>query len=247
MPRRSALPPRAPRPTLAQQHPPRPDLGVIAARLRERYLPTLPAPRVSAEPLDDLIEAVLNQQNTRATTERQYAALRRAYPTWDAALADGPDGIEAVLRDAGGGLARVKADYVWNILYALLERGDLSLQHLRHLDDADARTALESLPGVGMKTASALLLFDLARPAMPVDGHIDRVSKRLHLIPERWNVLKAERWYDEVLPRDWAQRYAYHVATIRHGRETCLTRAPRCNACVLRDLCPSEPLLNPDA
>nr|WP_246363069.1 endonuclease III [Deinococcus budaensis] len=206
-------------------------------------MPTPPAPRVSPEPLDDLVETILAQQNTSALTRRQFAALRAAYPVWEAALADGPDGIEATLRAAGGGLARLKADYLWNVLHRLEEtRGELSLRVLRELDDPAARALLESLPGVGMKTASLMLLFDLARPAIPVENNIWRVAGRLDLVPARWNVLKVERWFDEVLPRDWATRYVFHVSGVRHGRQTCLARRPRCESCVLRDLCPSAPL-----
>lgn len=198
---------------------------------------------MSPEPLDDLVETILAQQNTAALTRRQFAALKAAYPVWEAALADGPDGVEAVLRGAGGGLARTKADYIWNVLHRLEEtRGRLSLHDLRGMDDKRARALLESLPGVGMKTASLLLLFDLARPAIPVENNIHRVAGRLDLIPPRWNVLKAERWFDEVLPRDWATRYTFHVSAIRHGRQTCLSRRPRCETCVLRDLCPSAGL-----
>ncbi|WP_051086929.1 endonuclease III domain-containing protein [Deinococcus apachensis] len=235
-----------PRPTPAQEAPPPDHLPEILRRLAEAYLPSPPAPRVSPEPLDDLVETILAQQNTSALTRRQFAALKAAYPVWEAALADGPDGVEAVLRAAGGGLARIKADYIWNVLHRLEELqspgeegSPLSLRALRSMDDAEARALLESLPGVGMKTASLLLLFDLARPAIPVENNIWRVAGRLDLIPARWNVLKAERWFDEVLPRDWATRYTFHVSAIRHGRQTCLSRRPRCEVCVLRDLCPS--------
>lgn len=218
-------------------------------RLAVTFLPTPPTPHVSREPLDDLIRLILAQQNTGLLTRRQFGALRAAYPVWEAALADGPDGIEAALRAAGGGLARTKADYIWNVLHRLVELclpgeggGKLSLRALRTMKDGEARALLESLPGVGMKTASLLLLFALARPAIPVENTIHRVAGRLDLIPARWNVLKAERWFDEVLPRDWATRYTFHVSAIRHGRQTCLARHPRCARCVLQDLCPSASL-----
>ncbi|EYB67948.1 HhH-GPD [Deinococcus phoenicis] len=234
---------RVPRLTPAQEVPPPAHLPEIMRRLAQTYLPTPLTPQVSREPLDDLIRIILAQQNTSALTRRQFGALRAAYPVWEAALADGPDGVEAVLRAAGGGLARTKADYIWNVLHRLEEtRGELSLRGLRTLNDADARALLESLPGVGMKTASLLLLFDLARPAIPVENNIHRVAGRLDLIPARWNVLKAERWFDGVLPRDWAARATFHVSAIRHGRQTCLSQRPRCEVCVLRDLCPSAGL-----
>lgn len=225
--------------SLAEHSPPA-TLPEIARRLEEHYLPTLPTPRRAAEPLNGLIQTVLSQQNTGVITARQFAALRAAYPVWEAALLGGPDGIEAVLRGAGGGLARTKAGYIWQILERLdTERGALSLRDLQDLDDAQARALLESLPGVGRKTASCVLLFDLARPAMPVDTHIWRVARRLELVPGVWSAVKVEKWFDAALPRTWAQRYAFHVATFRHGRDTCKAQRPRCGECVLSDLCPS--------
>lgn len=212
----------------------------MARRLRERYLPMPPAASLSAEPLDGLIKTILSQQNLGVITRRQFAGLKAVFPTWEAALQDGPDGIEAALRAVGGGLIRIKADRIWNVLYRLHEeRGTLSLRDTRGMDDAEVRRLLEDLPGVGPKTASCVLLFDLARPAMPVDTHIERISRRLELVPARWNAVKIERWYEEVLPRSYAERYTFHVSTIRHGQQVCRSQRPLCAECLLQELCPS--------
>jgi endonuclease-3 len=119
------------------------------------------------------------------------------------------------------------------------ERGLLSLQDTTQMGDAQVRALLEALPGVGPKTASCVLLFDLARPAMPVDTHIERISRRLELVPVKWNAVRIERWYEEMLPRTWAERYTFHVSTIRHGQQICRSHRPRCAECLLQDLCPS--------
>ncbi|MFC4453310.1 endonuclease III [Deinococcus sonorensis] len=234
---------RSPLP-LSVQHPAPSSLPEISRRLAEQYLPLPPLPSVSREPLDGLIRTILSQQNVAPITRRQFEGLKAAYPRWEAALADGPDGIETTLRAAGGGLARVKAQAIWGTLNQLEEqRGELSLRDTRQLPDQAVRSLLEGLPGVGMKTASCVLLFDLARPAMPVDTHIDRISKRLELLPTQWNAVKVERWYDEVLPRQWQDRYTFHVSMIRHGQQTCRAQRPRCELCVLQDLCPSAGLV----
>ncbi|THF89047.1 endonuclease III [Deinococcus sp. KSM4-11] len=218
----------------------------MARRLRDRYLPDPPRAQRAPEPLDGLISTILSQQNTAPITRRQFAALKATYPRWEAALADGPDGIETVLRDAGGGLSRLKAGYIHAALAHLeATRGALSLRDLRDLPDTEVRALLEGMPGVGMKTASCVMLFDLIRPAMPVDTHIWRISTRLGLTPEGWNAVKVERWFDRVLTREWAARYTFHVSAIRHGRETCRARNPRCDQCVLLDLCPAAALLGP--
>lgn len=230
------MPPRS----LTQQSPPPEFLPGVLESLRQHYLPTLPAPRRFAEPLSGVIRVILAQQNTRRVASRQWETLNAVYPRWEAALADGPDGIEATLRQAGGGLTRMKADYIYGVLNALAEsRGELSLRFLRDLDDTGIRRTLESLPGVGMKTTSLVMLFDLLRPAMPVDSHIERWTKRLELVPARWSANRVEQWYDEAVPRDWETRYALHLSGVDHGQETCKSHKPLCAQCVLRQWCPS--------
>ena len=228
------------KPSLLEQHPVPPQLTEVARRLRERYLPDPPLPERSAEPLDGLIKTILSQQNLGVITRRQFGGLKAVYRNWESALLDGPDGIEAALRAVGGGLIRLKADRIWNVLHMLQEeRGLLSLQDTKEMDDAQVRTLLEGLPGVGPKTASCVLLFDLARPAMPVDTHIERISRRLELVPAKWNAVHIERWYEQVLPRTWQERYTFHVSTIRHGQQVCRSQRPLCAECLLQDLCPS--------
>ena len=208
--------------------------------LRQQYVPELPAPRRFPEPLDGVIRVILAQQNTRRVASRQWESLKTVYPRWEAALADGPDGIEATLRQAGGGLTRMKAGYIYGVLNAIAEsREELSLRFLRDLDDAELRRTLEALPGVGMKTISLVMLFDLLRPAIPVDGNIERWTKRMELVPARWNANKVEQWYDQAVPRDWETRYALHLSGVDHGQETCKSQTPQCAACVLREWCPS--------
>ncbi|GGR46929.1 hypothetical protein GCM10008959_04970 [Deinococcus seoulensis] len=219
----------------------------VSARLEAEYLPGGPAP-LTGRPetlLSGLIRTVLGQQNTRAAAARQYAALRESYPRWEAALLDGPDGIEGTLKAAGGGLHRSKARHIHALLEALDDTGTLSLEGLRDQSDADARARLEALPGVGRHTASLILLFDLRRAAMPVEGNLDRLARRLEWVPDTWTAARVVRWFDAVTPPTWAARAALHVAGVRHGREVCTARHPRCDTCVLADLCPSAAILGP--
>jgi len=115
------------------------------------------------------------------------------------------------------------------------ERGELSLDFLADWPLEEARQWLTSMNGVGPKTAAIILLFALGRPAFPVDTHIHRVSKRLGLIGPRVSREKAHEELEAlVAPEDY---YAFHLNVIRHGREVCTSRKPRCAECCLRDLC----------
>lgn len=192
------------------------------------------------EPLDGLLRLILAQQNTWAVAQRQWEALRAAYPQWEAVLVAEPEEVEGVLRSAGGGLARSKSRTIWGIVqYLSEEHGKPSLRFLHRLPPAKSRAALQVLPGVGQRTASLTLLFHLAQPAAAVDGNIERLLHRLEVVPPTWKADRQELWLEGVLPLDAAYRAAFHRAGVRHGREVCTRQRPRCGACVLREWCPS--------
>jgi endonuclease-3 len=115
------------------------------------------------------------------------------------------------------------------------ERGRLELDFLREMSIEEARAWLMAMDGIGPKTAAIILLFSLGRPAFPVDTHIHRVSRRLGLIPPKASREKAHELLEAMLPPE--TYYAFHLNLIRHGREVCQARKPRCELCTLRDLC----------
>ena len=89
--------------------------------------------------------------------------------------------------------------------------------------------------GVGPKTASIVLLFSLGKPAFPVDTHIQRVTGRIGLRPEKMSNEQAHRYLAESFPPETYQ--AAHLNIIRLGREVCHPRKPECDRCVLQSLC----------
>ena len=109
------------------------------------------------------------------------------------------------------------------------------------------REYLSALPGVGPKTAACVLLFSLGKPAFPVDTHVLRVSKRLGLLPTKTTMEQAHGIFEAMLDSagpgrkaqwDADDMLALHLGLVRHGRETCAARRPRCEICPLLDLCP---------
>ena len=96
------------------------------------------------------------------------------------------------------------------------------------------RAALESLPGVGRKTANVVLNTAFGHPTIAVDTHIFRVSNRTAIAPGK-NVLEVEKRLERLVPEEF-KRDAHHWM-ILHGRYTCIARKPLCSQCIIRELC----------
>lgn len=188
----------------------------------------------SRDPLGTLVDTILSQHTSDTNRDRAFARLRARFPTWEALYRASTAQIAAAIRPAG--LARVKAPRIRAVLRRVArERGRLSLAFLRRWPRGRARAWLRSLPGVGPKTAAIVLQFALAKPAFAVDTHVDRVGRRLGLIPPRMSTEDAHDWMEAVVP---VSRYGpFHRLLVRHGREVCAARRPRCEVCPVRRWC----------
>jgi endonuclease-3 len=132
----------------------------------------------------------------------------------------------------------VKTQRIQAVLAALSTDGEPPrLPDLAAMPLAEARHCLTDLPGVGPKTAACVLMFSLGLPALPVDTHVHRVSRRLGLIPDRMSAEAAHTALEALTPP--ADVYRLHVDLIRHGRRVCRAPTPHCAVCVVRDLCPT--------
>jgi endonuclease-3 len=185
-------------------------------------------------PLDELVLTILSQHTSDLNSGRAFDQLRAAFPTWDG-VRDAPvPAIAAAIRS--GGLADMKAPRIKRILEQIwAERGDWDLGFLATVPLAEARAWLGKLNGVGPKTAACVLLFACGRPAMPVDTHVHRVSRRLGLVPDRASAEQAHELLEALVPPDWY--YAFHLNVIKHGREVCKAQRPRCEVCPLTRWC----------
>jgi endonuclease III len=194
--------------------------------------------RSHGRPLDELIATVLSQHTSDLNTARAFASLRSSFPDWRSVV----DAPTPVVADAirCGGLADTKAPRIQSILRAIeAETGELTLDWITALTLEESRAWLISLPGVGPKTASCVLLFSLGLPAMPVDTHVYRVSRRLGLVGDRVPAANAHEPLERAIGPDRDAVYALHLNLISHGRSVCRARTPSCARCVLADLCPA--------
>jgi len=208
-----------------------------------------------------LILTILTQSTADINAEKAFVALRAAYPSglapehhepgvgWGGdGLPDGapPDwtAVEAaplaelmsVIRPAG--IATQKAPRIQATLRKIREeRGDHSLEFLGEMAPLAARDWLTSIPGIGKKTASVLLLFCFDQPLMPVDRHVERVSKRIGLLPAKAPADRAHDHFLAMLADTPERTYETHVLLIHHGRAICQARGPKHELCPIRDRC----------
>ena len=187
----------------------------------------------------ELIWTILSQHTSDANAERAFAALCDRYVTWVDVLEAPTDELAATIRS--GGLARQKAPRIQQALRSIAERtGSFDISFLAAMSLEDAKLWLRSISGVGPKTAGVVLSFSMDQPAMAVDTHIHRVSKRLALIGPR---VTADEAHD-VLESSIAPQQVLnlHVFLITHGRRVCKARRPLCHECPLGGRCPSKPV-----
>jgi len=211
-----------------------PHSALILARLRQRYGELRWRPHGDA--ITELVLTILSQHTNDTNSGRAFANMQRLYPSWDAVVAAEPVALADSIRL--GGLANQKAPRIQAVLARIREeRGDWDLQFLRDLPLEEAKAWLRSLAGVGPKTAACVLLFALGRPALPVDTHGFRVSRRLGLIDAKVSAERAHEALEATIPPQ--DVYAFHIALIKLGRHTCTARNPNCGGCPLNDICPS--------
>ena len=208
-------------------------LPVILTRLDLAY--GRPVWHSTGPPLPELVQTILSQHTSDVNAGRAYRSLVDHFADF-AAVRDAPAPMVADSIRVGG-LAEVKAGRIQAVLRALSANGNApSLPDLTAMPMAHARQLLVALPGVGPKTAACVLLFSLGLPALPVDTHVHRVSCRLGLIPGSTTADAAHGMLEALVPPD--DVYRMHVGLIRHGRRICRAPTPRCDECVLADLCP---------
>ncbi|HET7473704.1 MAG TPA: hypothetical protein VFJ71_11310 [Candidatus Limnocylindrales bacterium] len=213
------------------------------------------------DPTSELILTILTQSTADVNAEQAFVALRAAYPSglpaeehipgagwggaglppgappdWAAVEAATPEELMRVIRPAG--LHTQKAPRIQATLRKIREeRGDYSLEFLGSMAPIAARDWLSAIPGIGKKTASVLLLFCFNHPLMPIDRHVERVSRRIGLLPPKGPLEVDHDRYIAMLAGAPERSYETHVLLIHHGREICQALRPKHELCPIRHRC----------
>ncbi len=196
---------------------------MIFERLREAD----PEPRTELHyetPFELLIAVILSAQATDKGVNKATAKLFPVASTPLAVLGLGEEGLKAYIRTIG--LYNSKAKNILKTCRILQERHNARVP--------ENRQALEELPGVGRKTANVVLNTAFGHPTMAVDTHIFRVCNRTRIAPGK-TVLEVEKKLLRWVPGEFLQD-AHHWL-ILHGRYICTARKPRCDSCIIEDLC----------
>jgi endonuclease-3 len=185
------------------------------------------APRTElryASEFELLLAVMLSAQATDVSVNKATAVLFQVANTPAAILALGEHRLKSYIKTIG--LFNTKAKNIIKTCRILIEQYDTQVPR--------DRAALESLPGVGRKTANVILNTAFGEPTIAVDTHIFRVSNRTGLAPGK-TPLAVEQALLAAVP-DRYKKDAHHWL-IRHGRYTCTARKPKCARCCLGDIC----------
>jgi len=204
----------------------------VARRLDLLYGPRPLTP--NGDPVGTLVRTILSQSTTDRNSSAAYASLRAEFPDWNDVIAAPTDAVAESIRM--GGLSRQKAPRIQQALRSIFDL-DTTGVHLDSLPVGEAMALLTGMAGVGPKTAACVLLFALGKPVFPVDTHIARVMTRIGVVQDRTSTVTKQRILAEFTGPHAPTIYAAHVETIEHGRRVCQSRRPKCEVCVLQDVC----------
>jgi endonuclease III len=174
-----------------------------------------------------LAATILSAQTTDERVNMITPALFAAYPTPEELAQADPEKVEEIVKSTG--FYKNKTRSLLGMAQVVTERFD---------GDVPGRMEdLVTIPGVGRKTANVVRSVALGLPGLPVDTHVMRLSRRLGLTTQT-DPVKIEYELNGMIPA--AERGAFSLRLILHGRQVCVARTPRCSECVLADFCPSS-------
>lgn len=195
-----------------------------------------PKAKKNPTPLDAIIGTILSQNTNDKNSYQAYRNLKDNFKNWDELTLLKPSQIEKYIRIAGLGKQKSKA--IYELLQSLKKQEkSVSLDHIKTKNDSEILEELTSYNGVGVKTASCVLLFSLGRNICPVDTHVHRTLNRIGLVKTN----NPEKTFYKILdniPENTA--HSFHTNLIRLGREICKPANPNCLICPLLKICKYE-------
>jgi endonuclease-3 len=184
-------------------------------------------------PIDTLIATILSQNTNDKNSYQAYQNLKQKYKDWNEVASLPRSEIEKIIKVAG--LGKQKSTAIKASLTSLKKQnGKIDLHHIKNMKDEDILNELISIKGIGVKTASCVLLFSLDRNVCPVDTHVHRTLNRIGIVNTK-TPNKTFEFINNDLPEGIAHQF--HTNLIKLGREICKPSRPLCSICPLRKDC----------
>ncbi len=204
---------------------------------RTLALPDLVKPK--SNPFETLIITIISQNTADRNTAMAFKCLSEQLEITPEAIVKAQSSqIANSIKSAG--LSKSKSLAIKQAALTVLEQYHGNLQSILDLPIEKARAALMQMPGVGPKTADVVLLFSANKPTIPIDTHVNRVSKRLGFVPVKGDYEAVRKNLQELYsPEDYLE---VHLLFISHGRKTCKAQKPLCGQCPISAYCPSNEL-----
>jgi endonuclease-3 len=193
--------------------------------------------KAKSDPFETLIVTIISQNTADKNTDVAFTHLKQRFQITPKTLADAQAAeIEECIKPAG--LYKGKTCAIQTASKTIQDRFGGSLSPVLALPLEEARKTLIEMPGVGPKTADVVLLFSAQKPTIPVDTHVNRVSKRLGIAPKNADYevvrLSLQKLFAE---QDYL---AVHQLLIGHGRQFCKAQKPLCNTCPIISFCETK-------
>ncbi len=194
-----------------------------------------PAPRRT--PMRELISTVLSHRTTHADEELAYARMLAAFGDWPGVLAAPMAALSQAIRSTRW--PDTQAPRIQEILRRVQAEtgGTFDLDFLAGWSLERGMTWLTDMPGIGLKTASLLLLFNYQKPVLPVDAHVHRVAQRVGFLGPKVSVEKAHTVLLALLPAEAETLFNFHKHNYWHGQQICFFLNPNCSRCPMKGFC----------
>ncbi|AMR28702.1 endonuclease III [Hymenobacter psoromatis] len=205
--------------------------------LDEFYGRVPPAPRRT--PMRELISTLLSHRTTHADEELAYDRMLEAFGDWEGMLHAPLDGLIHAIRTTRW--PATQAPRIQDILGRIKVEtgGSFSLDFLADWPTERGMQWLTDMPGIGLKTASLVLLFNFRKPVLPVDAHVHRVMQRLGVLGPKVSVEKAHSVLLDLLKPELDPEglFNFHKHNYWHGQQICFFQKPNCARCPLKSFC----------
>jgi endonuclease III len=193
-------------------------------------------PFSNKDPMSQLVDIILSHRTRDEQTAAAWNNLLKRFGSWEAVRDAQTEQVQEAIDNVNW--PEIKAPRLQKIMREITEeRGNLDLNFLCELPIEEAAAWLNRFDGVGPKTTACVLLFSCRLAILPVDVHVHRTSMRIGLIGKKVTPDAAHDLLQALLPQDARVIYNFHKGLLRLGQRICVYDKPRCNRCVLTDLC----------